>query len=198
MKAPTCKTNGCSTNVYAAGMCGSHYRRFLRHGDPLLGRTKEGLPLAFIKDAISFQGNECLIWPFGRYNSGYGTAWYNGCQTTAHRAVCEEVHGAAPAKKMDAAHRCGVKLCVNPKHIRWATRSENELDKNDQGRGHRGELSVLSKLTSASVAEIRRLSAQGVSRRKLANRFAIHTATVGQIVRGDRWSWMTGGVDVIA
>jgi hypothetical protein len=49
------------------------------------------------------------------------------------RLVCEETHGLPPTPKHDAAHKtrsgCLGKLCVNPWHIRWATRSENERDK---------------------------------------------------------------------
>jgi hypothetical protein len=32
-------------------------------------------------------------------------------------------------RRREAAHRCGHWWCVNPAHLRWATREENERDK---------------------------------------------------------------------
>lgn len=46
-----------------------------------------------------------------------------------HRQVCEWAHGSAPSPIHHAAHSCDVNLCCNPAHLRWATQSENERDK---------------------------------------------------------------------
>lgn len=86
----------------------------------------------FVSNALDADVDECIIWPFAvRKSSGYGahSLRTNGTKRNvdAHRYTCELVHGA-PFKGAEAAHRCGNKLCINPKHLYWATHTENMGD----------------------------------------------------------------------
>ena len=51
------------------------------------------------------------------------------------RLVCEETYGP-PFDGAEAAHKgvCVGNLCVNPDHMYWATRSQNEMDKSPEMR----------------------------------------------------------------
>ena len=77
---------------------------------------------------------ECLRWigaTIGNRRKA-PSAKYKGKVRYVSRLVCEEAHGPPPTNKHEAAHApngCIGVMCVNPDHIRWATRSENELDK---------------------------------------------------------------------
>lgn len=87
----------------------------------------------FIIYALSGPTDDCVIWPFAvRQSSGYGahSVRTKGLKRNhdAHRYVCEKAHGSPPEGRYEAAHRCGQKLCVNPRHLYWATPSRNIQD----------------------------------------------------------------------
>jgi hypothetical protein len=103
--------------------------------------------------------------------------------------MCMLAHGLPPEDRPDAAHSCGVTSCVNPNHLRWASVSENLMDRVGHGTSNRGEQHGLSTLTTAQVLEIR--ASKGVaSSTAVASRFGINPGTVQKIWRGERWSWL--------
>ena len=88
--------------------------------------------LDFILDAIQTDVDDCILWPYATDPSGYGSVKYKGKKVNTHRLVCLLVYGE-PEGNLDAAHRCGVRACVNRNHLRWATRKENVKDSIDDG-----------------------------------------------------------------
>ena len=94
------------------------------------GRADYGSVPVFVRDvAVPFDGDGCLLWPFQISTTGYGRLEVNGKKKIASRYVCELAHGEPPTRQHEAAHSCGNSKCVNPKHLRWATHTENEADK---------------------------------------------------------------------
>ncbi len=111
------------------GLCEEHYRINLRYGSPEFKRNKRaknGEPEKFIEIAKKYTGDDCLIWPYGKDKDGYG--WCGG--EAVHRIVCP---GEPKGERDQAAHYCGNPSCVNPNHLRWATKSENMQDKHLHG-----------------------------------------------------------------
>jgi hypothetical protein len=143
MANPTmCSINGCGKRVEARGWCNAHYRKWRRNGDPESGRTPEGDLIKFFNEfVLHHQGDDCLIWPYGRSKSGYGIMTLNGKQGSVHRFVCTAINGPPPFEKAEAAHSCGKGHlgCVSPHHLRWATRVENQADMIIHGTVCRGE-----------------------------------------------------------
>jgi|KBSMisStaDraftv2_1062788.scaffolds.fasta_scaffold00032_28 hypothetical protein len=154
------------------------YRKTYRaHGD---------LP-AFLEKACAYQGDECLLWPYGRTAKGYARIGAKNFGTVlVARIVCKRVHGEPPTPKHDSAHSCGNGHlgCVTPKHIRWATRSENYADSVEHGTASRGERNGRAKLTWKLVEQIRK--SRG-SQRLLAAKFNVDQRTVGRILRREIW-----------
>lgn len=187
-----CKIANCDKPVHAKGLCTSHYRRWLEYGDPLGGRILRGTAVAWMEQHKNFTSDECLIWPFAKARGGYGSVGV-GDRTTrkVHRLMCEYRHGPPPHGKTDAAHSCGNGHlgCVNPQHLRWATKAENAADRLIHGTHSRGERSPTAKLTEADVIAIR--AAEGVQQRTLAKQFGVCEATISQIInRKHRWTWL--------
>lgn len=87
---------------------------------------------------LAIETDECVLWRHATNSAGYGQIGVNGRSTGVHVIACEYRHGPRP-EGLHAAHYCGVKLCVNPRHLRWATRSENEYDKVRHGWGKLAE-----------------------------------------------------------
>jgi hypothetical protein len=190
--ARTCSVPNCAKPHDSHGFCGSHAHRFRRHGDPLGGTTNRGAATQFMHDVvIPYSGEDCLQWPFGNNGKGYGVYHIKRRAVAAHRFVCEAAHGPQPSKNHEVAHSCGNGhlLCVNPKHLRWATRSENHLDKIKHGTAPRGTKNPMAKLSEADVRAIRSLIGSQ-PQWKIANQFGISQMIVSKISRNLVWGWL--------
>jgi DNA-binding XRE family transcriptional regulator len=180
-----CQIDRCNKPAIARGYCTSHYRRWKRHGSPLLGAAFRGEIPAFLEEAKHYRGRDCLLWPFSKTGAGYGNfAPYRQSQTV-HSFICAAVHGDRPSPAHEAAHSCGIKLCCNPTHLRWATRRENAADMISHGASPYGERNGSSKLTSMQVDAIRAQSHR--SQRELAREFGVSRVTISMILSGKRW-----------
>lgn len=155
-------------------------------------RTPIGTAMNFVRDtAVSFDGNECLDWPFLKYPNGYGCIWHKGRYIPAHRLVCMMAHGDPPTPKHEAAHSCGRGHagCCNPRHMNWATRRENELDKLSHGTDIRGSKHPNSKLSYHDIAVIKGLG-RSFSSTKLSSMFGVCRGSIDSIKSGKNWGWV--------
>jgi hypothetical protein len=186
----TCTVPGCNRPHDARGYCSPHYKRWLRHGDPLAGGTPKGELQRFMTEVVlPFQGDDCLIWPYGKKETGYGSIFWEGKTLIASRLICTIAHGEPPTPEHQAAHSCGKghEGCVNPKHLRWATQAENFADQLIHGTRSSGERNGQAKLTANEVQEIRQLNGT-MSQREIAARFNVHPSTVSSVLNGMNWS----------
>lgn len=139
----------------------------------------------FLNYALTYEGESCLLWPFAKISNGYGQIGLAGTTRFVHRLVCANTHGVPNKKGLQAAHSCGNRSCVNPKHIRWATAHENNgADKVKQGRLAKGEKHGMSKLSQSQVDKIRSSSE---SAKELANLFEVTPSLINKIRQGLIW-----------
>lgn len=181
-----CSVVGCDKPHHSLGYCRVHYSRCSKHGDPHIRLSPKGDAQDFLSIAVSYDGDDCLLWPFGRDRDGYGTAW-NGKKTTmAHAIICERVHGE-PTDGQQVAHSCGRGRdgCVSPRHLRWATPVENSADRARHGTTARGERGGTAKLSEESVLAIRAIS--GIPQQAIAERFGVSQALVSKVMRRQLW-----------
>jgi hypothetical protein len=75
--------------------------------------------------------------------------------------------------------------CVNPNHLRWATRKENEADKISHGTHNRGERHGQSKLTESMVLEI--LATKDLSHQIIASRYGVSRFAIDSIKNRKAW-----------
>lgn len=185
----SCTIDGCDKPHYGRGWCSAHYQRWRRHGDPVGGRTPQGALTEFIEQAVAYQGDGCLPWPYGRDGYGYGMIRVDGGKTHAHRRVLQLSTGQS-GDEMEAAHApdvCHNPSCVNPRHLRWVTRAENEADKLIDGTSNRGARNGRAKLTESDVLEIRD---DPRPQRVIAVDYGVTRQTVIGIKRRKRWAWL--------
>lgn len=151
-----------------------------------------GAALQWLHQHAQHSDDECLTWPFGNNETGYGFIRIDGRVIKASRAMCILAHGQPASPALQAAHSCGNGRmgCVNPRHLRWATQSENQADRVTHGTSNRGERCGSAVLTLADVVRIRALA--GIERqRDLARQYGVAQATISKIQRGERWAWIT-------
>jgi len=190
----TCSIDGCEQKHYGKGFCSKHYQRTWKHGDPgFTTNTPPGEVQEFFHNKVlTYEGDQCFLWPYSRTVFGYAQIRANGTSVAAHRIVCEVVHGEPPTEFHVAAHSCGKGHlgCVSPKHLRWATQSENQLDRVEHDTHQRGDRHPMAKLREKSVKEIKRLLAAKVPRREIAGRFGVTASAIQSIYSGRTWSWV--------
>lgn len=138
---------------------------------------------------LSYEGKGCLVWPFSRDTNGYGLLGRNGKVRPVHRLLCHDINGAPPTSNHQVAHSCGNRACVNPMHLRWATKAENEADKILHGTIARGESHGRADLSEGEVIEIRSLRGRE-TQASIAKRFGISAPAVSRIQRGKSWAWL--------
>lgn len=188
-----CSIPECGKLHVSKGFCGKHYQRFKKYGDAqVTAVTPKGEAVMFFHQVVvPFIGTECLIWPYSRNADGYSNVYHDGKVVGGHRLICEMIHGSPPTPKHEASHACGRGHdgCVNPHHLSWKTRKENQADRIEHGTSNRGERSHRAKLTRDNVLSIRSL--QGViSNPEITERFGVSSKTISKIHCRTIWAWL--------
>lgn len=142
----------------------------------------------WLVEHVGYDGQDCLIWPFGRDTHGYANVQYDGKVRRGHRVMCQLANGDPPTPKHQAAHNCGNGhlACVHPRHVEWKTGSENQFDRRRHGTHGNGGVGRRGKLNPDKVRAIR--AARGkVTQRELAAQYGISDATVRGVQTGRWW-----------
>lgn len=186
-----CSVDECGKSVFARSLCSMHYARVRRHGDVRSRkRVANGEARLFFETfVVQYDGDECVTWPFHRDRDGYGQLYHDGQMRCVSRLVCERENGPPPSKDHVSAHSCGQGHlgCVAKRHLRWATRLENEADKSTHGTltfaaGEAHPNAIISDDDVASIlAMAGRMSHQGI-----AELFGVSRSHIGNILRGAR------------
>lgn len=127
MSNRTCAVTDCGRPVFGHGWCNAHYKRWRKHGDPMSAIPVAAPPDADLANrfwAKVDKTDECWLWTGTLTSHGYGQFKVNNRRLRAHRVAYGLTIGPIP----DGAildHRCHVRSCVNPAHIRLVTVKQN-------------------------------------------------------------------------
>lgn len=184
-----CTFPDCENPHYAKGYCLAHYTRQYRHGDPSGGGTGLGEPLSWIESRVGYEGDVCLPWPYASGGRGEAVMSYKGRMKPASAVMCLLAHGEAPTPKHECAHNCGNGHlgCMNPNHLRWATRAENMADKHAHGTMIAGEAHHFGRLTESQVRHILSCSERTTD---LARQYGVSVSAISAIRCGKNWAWL--------
>lgn len=153
-----CKFDGCTNSRGGAAHCTGHLRQIQRGQPlaPLRSTARHGEPLAWLRALIeSDLPDDCVEWPFAKSSEdGYGAAYFDGEVVGAAVLSLMLSSGERPSGRQ-CLHSCDNPPCINPKHLRWGTATDNCQDMVDRARV-KGERNARAKLTEAQVLEIRR------------------------------------------
>lgn len=143
-----------------------------------------GSGIEWLRAHVGHRGCECLPWPKSK-SRGYGqVATGHSKVEKAHRVMCELVYGPPPTPGLEAAHSCHNRGCVNPDHLSWETRPDNQNQSVDVGRCYRDGRN--GRLNRERAEQIRALKDE-LSQDKIALQFGVTHSTVAKIHRNEIW-----------
>ena len=126
-KRSYCVIFDCERIVNSGGLCDTHVRRLRKHGstDNPRQTVEERFWSKVDKEGPEYEDlGRCWEWTAAVNENGYGLFGIKGRHIRVHRWSYEQANGPIP-KKHDIDHICGNRLCVNPAHLRDATRKQN-------------------------------------------------------------------------
>lgn len=185
-----CKIEDCGNPAKHIGWCVSHYKRYNRYGDPLLGGPShfKNPEDAFLQRAVIIADNGCLEWSGSSDQKGYGQLRISGKLIKAHRYAWMRKHGKIPSKAL-VLHQCDNPKCVNVDHLFLGTHKDNVDDMDAKGRRVnsqlKGEKCHAAKITDADVILIRADDRRQVD---IAADFGISQAVVSKIKLKQAWA----------
>ena len=144
---------------------------------------------AFLKAHVNHIGDECVFWPYAQLATGYGSVEFEGRTVRAHRLMCQLKHGSPLIPALDACHTCRLaRLCINPNHLRWGTRTDNMADAIEHGTTTQGERHANHKLSEPEVFEIIDRLVLGEIHESIAESYNVHRNSITDIAKGRSWA----------
>lgn len=132
--------------------------------------------------------DQCWEWQAYRTKSGYGQIGVGSTLVIyAHRASVL-LDGRDPSGAV-VSHKCDNPPCVNPRHLRVGTASDNARDAVRSGKFYGKGRSRPQKLTEDDVRAIRR-RAPNETRKTLALEYGVSTVSIGDVIRRKWWAWL--------
>lgn len=193
----SCSVEDCHKISFASSLCGSHYYRSRKYGNPFQGRNNPGIGTTpserFWSKVLIGEPDECWEWQGSYTTTGYGLAvlCFEGVRVhRSNRIAWTLANNRLP--ELHILHSCDNRKCCNPVHLRQGTNYENVRDCIERGRKVTGcvvgEQHPHAKLTENDVREIRGLLASGVPQWTIAKRFGLKSRSpVCEIKAGRGW-----------
>lgn len=124
LELTVCSQTNCERKHHARGLCKAHHQGLLRNGTPtplveqFRGPAKERLLYH------STQHGGCRRWEKTHTSDGYGQVRHEGAMRKVHRVAWEVFIGPIPAGA-EVDHKCHVRDCINPDHLRLTVHKQN-------------------------------------------------------------------------
>ena len=146
-----------------------------------------------IRRTVKRYGNVGLRKPYRAANGRLMIVMrHRGTARACHvsRLVLEAFDGPAPSDKHQCAHGDGNPDNNHWTNLRWATASENQMDRVGHGTSNRGERFGRVRLSEDQAREAKAALRRGDSCRDIGARFGVSRQTINSIRRGDSWAWL--------
>lgn len=144
-----------------------------------------------IKDKISknvyIDSNDCWLWTASKHKQGYGNLNFRKIPSLAHRVSWTVYKGEIPCG-MNVCHKCDNPSCCNPEHLFLGTQLDNVVDCKNKNRFTRNiPKTRRTKLNYDQVKEIKKMFSEGISRKKIQEKFDVGQTCVAKILTGKSW-----------
>lgn len=120
------------------------------------------IPQRFFTRVSPEPNTGCWLWTGSCFSLGYGQFHINRCPKLAHRVAYEMLVGPIP-RGLELDHLCHVRSCVNPQHLRPATRRQNQSNLRGKSEGKFSSKHVGVNLARKEGKWVARIHVQGRS-----------------------------------
>lgn len=153
----------------------------------LRGRTPEAKFWAHTE-----KSDGCWNWTGGLTPQGYGCFWLGRHRVFLAHRFSYELHYGLFDYGLFICHRCDNRRCVRPDHLFAGTAADNNADRDQKGRGAvlRGAANGSSRLTEASVRDLRKAHAGGETIHSLSRRLGVSRPTIRRALDRETWRWL--------
>lgn len=140
-----CSIEDCDRPEYGRGLCNMHWKRWRKHGDPLVigkagnpGQPRQWQRKVFVRRLVDYpaptpQPTPCRLWQGVTRHNGYVEHGVRPDGKLIHRWVWEQINGPIPPG-MCVLHKCDQGLCYRYDHLWLGTRADNNRDMAAKGR----------------------------------------------------------------
>lgn len=136
----------------------------------------------------ALETDDCVIWPGLKDGGGYGMVCIGLRKTWGAHRKALEIRVQRPSSKLLCLHGpCHNTACMNYRHLRWGTHSQNLVDRDRDGTGNRGVLHPLSKLTEEDLETIRRWLSIGRTQASIGRALGVSRTTIWRIASGQAY-----------
>lgn len=137
--------------------------------------------IAWLEHRICKQPNGCWIWERGKNRFGYGWATITRKQMLAHRISWEIFNGKIESGKC-VLHTCDIPSCVNPDHLFFGTRNDNNKDAAKKGRTNKPKGNRYAAKLNKYEIKIIRENVEKFTHQKLSEIFKVSRPTITNII----------------
>lgn len=166
-------------------MCGMHYSRVRKYGDPNEVRCLQGRSVEERFWVKVQKTDTCWLWTGAKNDQGYGQIKGNRKLIYAHRYSLYLKTGIFP--KLFVLHLCDVPHCVNPDHLREGSQQENMTDAVNKGRHAIGSRNGHAKLSESLVVAVWNRLEGGEKQASIARSLNISSSAISHMVNGNTW-----------
>lgn len=135
-----------------------------------------------VGDIIGMRGKMLKPWKV----KGYPMVELNHSGIAVHRLVALTFIPNLKGKPQ-VNHRNGIKTDNRVENLEWCTNQENQNHAVENDLKCTGTNHPSAKLNPEEVKNIRNLSEEGLSQRKIAKIYGVTHSTIGQLLRGKNW-----------
>lgn len=128
----------------------------------------------------------CWLWLERLNDGGYGVLSVSGREVRAHVFSYTRFVGRVPKGKF-VLHKCDVRCCVNPEHLKTGSKKQNTQDAIERRRFPTGMKHSATTLTDQEVVAIRNDSRK---QRIIAEDYGVCQMTISNIKRRFTWKYV--------
>ena len=156
---------------------------------PVAERVRHALRNAVPSSPIFRQEKPCLLAQVRPVGKRHPQITIKGKFFLLYRLVFAEEYGRDVNTLGWVLHRCGRGKdgCIEPTHLYEGSPADNSRDMIEHGNSAKGERQHNAKLTAEEVYIIRSLASQGLSYKRIAEKFEVSSGHICRIVHRGAW-----------
>lgn len=153
------------------------------------GKLPHGKSYSEFIRLLNMETDECVVWPYSKAGQRkYGQVYAPSGRFYAHELAMIHRVGPRPDGMYVLHGPCVSPACMNYRHLRYGTPTENNIDRRRDGTAPIGANNPQAKLSDEIVQQLKNRYRNGEAQRSLAAEYGVSVMTVNRAIRGESWN----------